>query len=139
MRSLTPIRCSTQRILVCVSALPFLLTGEKPAKDRVRFFDTRVAPLLERRCLGCHNEELKDGGVSFLDRESLLRGGPHGPAVVPGDPDGSILVQAIRHDGDVRMPPGPKLSAKEIATLIDWVRDGAVWGTKLRRAKQRVE
>jgi hypothetical protein len=112
-----------------------LLAATASAQTTARdagFFDRRVAPILERRCLGCHNEELKDGGVSFLDRNSLLTGGPRGPAVVPGDPERSLLVRAIRHNSEPQMPPGPKLPAKEIATLTEWVRRGAQWGTKLR-------
>jgi hypothetical protein len=109
-----------------------LLAG--PAgKDPARFFDSRVAPILSKRCLPCHNEELKDGGVSFVDRDSLLKTGRRGAAVVPGNPDASVMIQAIRHDGDVKMPPGPKLAARDIAILTEWVRNGAVWGTKLRR------
>ena len=97
-----------------------------------RFFDRRVAPILTRRCLGCHNQELKDGGVSFLDRDSLLKGGSRGPAIVPGDPERSVLIRAIRHNSEPKMPPGPKLAAKDIDTLTEWVRLGAPWGTKLR-------
>ena len=96
------------------------------------FFDKRVAPILTRRCLGCHNNELNDGNISFVDRASLLKGGPHGPAVVPGNPESSVLIQAIQHTGDVRMPPGPRLSAREIAILTEWVARGAAWGKKLR-------
>ena len=85
-----------------------------------RFFDRRVAPILTKRCLGCHNHELKAANVSFLDRDSLT-------AVVgpPGDPAASLLVRAIGRTGDIKMPPGPALPAKEIATLTEWVRRGA--------------
>jgi hypothetical protein len=104
------------------------------ARDRPeRLFDTRVAPILTKRCLPCHNEELKNGGISFFDRESLLKGGQRGPAVVPGKPEQSVLVQALHHAGELQMPPGPKLPAKEIKVLTEWIRDGAVWGSKLRR------
>ena len=106
--------------------------AEMSPKDAARFFDTRVAPILSKRCLGCHNEELKDGNISFLDRDSLLRAGSRGAAVVPGDPERSAMIRAIRHDGDIKMPPGRKLPAKEIATLSQWVVRGAAWGTKLR-------
>jgi len=102
------------------------------AEKNAAFFDKRVAPILTRRCLGCHNNELNDGNVSFLDRGSLLKGGPHGPAVVPGKPESSVLIQAIQHTGDVRMPPGPKLTAREISILTEWVSRGAEWGRKLR-------
>ncbi|HEY2016012.1 MAG TPA: c-type cytochrome domain-containing protein, partial [Bryobacteraceae bacterium] len=75
------------------------------AADRgVRFFDTRVAPILTRRCLGCHNDDLKDGGISFLDRASLLQGGSRGPAIVPGKPAASMIVVALRHEGELQMP-----------------------------------
>ena len=96
-----------------------------PASKDVQFFEQRVAPILKRRCSGCHNAELKDGGISVFDRASLLKGGSRGPAVVPGDPERSVLVRAIRHDSEPQMPPGPKMPAKEIKTLIEWVRRGA--------------
>jgi len=99
------------------------------------FFDTRVAPILTKRCLGCHNEELKNGNISFLDRDSLLIAGTHGPAIVPGKPEASVLIDALRHDGDIQMPPGPKLPSSEIRTLTEWIKRGAVWGTKLQVKK----
>ena len=101
------------------------------ADGSAKYFDTKVAPILTRRCLGCHNEELKDGGISSRDRASLLKGGGRGPAVVPGKPEASILVVALRHEGELQMPPGPKLPEKEIRILTEWIRRGAIWGTRL--------
>lgn len=119
-----------RRVIVgLLTAIPSIAAQHGDA----RFFDERVAPILEKRCLGCHNEELKNGGLSFLDRDSLLRGGTRGPAIVPGRPDQSLLVAALRHEGELQMPPGPKLPPKEIAVLTDWIRRGAIWGTKLRK------
>ena len=103
------------------------------APDDSRYFDERVAPILQRHCLGCHNEELKNGNISFLDRESLLHGGTYGPAILPGNPAGSLLIVTLRHEGELQMPPGPKLPAKEISVLSAWIKRGAVWGTKLRK------
>jgi hypothetical protein len=100
-----------------------------------RFFDTRVAPILAKRCLGCHNQELNNGNISFFDRDTLLKGGGRGPAIVPGRPEESVLVRVLRHDGEVQMPPGRKLPTGEIRILTDWIRRGAVWGTKLRIEK----
>jgi hypothetical protein len=96
-----------------------------------RFFDTRVAPILTKRCLGCHNRQLNNGNIVFQDRDSLIKGGRRGPAIVPGKPEQSVLVESLRHDGELQMPPGPKLPKKEIKILTDWIRRGAVWGTKL--------
>ena len=114
-----------------IGILVFAAASGLAASDSA-YFDKRVAPILTRRCLGCHNNQLNDGNISFEDRASLLKGGPHGPAIVPGAPDKSVLVHAIQHTGDVRMPPGPKLSARDIKVLTEWIARGAAWGTKLR-------
>jgi hypothetical protein len=116
--------------LFCAAAfVAAALAREKPEQ----YFDLRVAPILTKRCLGCHNEELKNGDISFLDRESLLKSGRRGPAIVPGRPEKSVLVEALRHEGELQMPPGPKLPEKEIRVLSEWIRKGAVWGSKLKR------
>jgi hypothetical protein len=111
-----------------------LFSAIAPATDK--FFDKRVAPILIRRCLGCHNNELKDGDISFNDRDSLLKGGKRGPAVVPGKPDSSMLIQAIRGDADIKMPPGPPLPKREISILTEWIDRGAPWGEKLKPHQQ---
>ena len=121
------------RVVFCLAAVSAAALAQKPAKDDAgRYFDKRVAPILSKRCLGCHNNDLNDGGISFLDRDSLLKGGGRGPAVVPGKPEDSVLIHAVRQDGDLKMPPGGKLSARDTAVLTEWVRRGALWGTKLR-------
>ena len=110
---------------------PFLYLLAMLAPDPAQHFDKRIAPILVKRCLGCHNQDLKDGGIAFDDRSSLLKGGNHGPTIVPGKPEGSFLIQALRYNGDVRMPPGKKLPPKEVKALTEWIRNGAVWGTSL--------
>jgi hypothetical protein len=82
--------------------------------------------------VGCHNEELKDGGISFMDRDSLLKGGSRGPAIVPGMPGSSVLIQAVRQEGELKMPPGAKLSPQDIATLTEWIERGAAWGRPVK-------
>jgi hypothetical protein len=119
-------------VILCLGLASCVAFAQTPSADGGRFFDKRVAPILTKRCLGCHNDELKDGEISLLDRGSLLKGGGRGPAIVPGKPAESVLIHAIHHEGDLKMPPGVKLSAKEIATLTVWIKGGAAWGTKLR-------
>ena len=104
--------------------------AHSPQREQ-RFFDARVAPILTKRCLGCHNRQLNNGNIVFQDRDSLLKGGRRGPAIVPGKPEQSVLVDSLRHDGELQMPPGPKLPKREIKILTDWIRRGAVWGTTL--------
>ena len=110
--------------------------AQASSKADARYFDTRVAPILAKRCLGCHNQELNDGGISFLERQTLLKGGSRGPAITPGQPERSLLIHAIRRDSELQMPPGSKLPPREVATLTEWIKRGAPWGTKLRIANK---
>ncbi len=115
-------RLRTFCVLAAVIAIP-VSAGSRDG----RFFNERVWPILTRRCLPCHNDQLKNGELSFLSGEGLLKGGSRGPALVPGKPDQSLLIQSLRHDGDLQMPPGPKLPPREIQILTEWVRRGAPW------------
>jgi hypothetical protein len=110
----------------------WLALGGAPAWGQSGFFDTRVAPILSAHCAACHNNVLKNGGVSFLDRDGLLKGGTLGPTIVPGKPAASMLMVVVLREGPVQMPPGAPLAAADIATLEEWIRMGAPWGTKLR-------
>ena len=97
------------------------------------FFDGSVAPILCGHCTLCHNDQMQASDLSFRTRKDLLTGGDRGPAIVPYKPEQSILIHAVRRDGGlmnspVMMPPGPKLSEREIATLTEWIKRGAPWG-----------
>lgn len=104
---------------------------EIPDADRV-FFDEKVQPILKSRCAKCHWSDAENlrGGLDLADRAGWQSGGDNGPAIVPGEPDESLLIQAVRGDGDVpAMPPksaGGRLSDNEISILEDWVRRGAI-------------
>ncbi|MBX7166438.1 MAG: PSD1 and planctomycete cytochrome C domain-containing protein [Pirellulales bacterium] len=94
------------------------------------FFERRVRPLLVERCGKCHGDVPEPkGNLRLITRESLLQGGERGPAIVPGDPPASLLIQAIQQapDAELKMPPNGRLSDGQIADLEQWVRDGAVW------------
>ena len=109
------------RVVVCCAVLCAAAWA-----GSAKFFDRRVAPILAKNCLGCHNHELNDGDISFEDRASLLKDREgRGPAVVPGKPEQSALIRAVRHDGDVQMPPGKKLGDGDIEVLVKWVKGGA--------------
>ncbi|HLY18534.1 MAG TPA: PSD1 and planctomycete cytochrome C domain-containing protein [Bryobacteraceae bacterium] len=90
------------------------------------FFKERIQPVLAKRCYACHTEALS-AGLRVDSREALLKGGDTGPAMVPGDPDRSLLIQAVRQTGPLKMPKGGKLSDQEIADFTEWVKGGAVW------------
>ena len=121
---------------ICLPALllPALRAVEPSAvisaTDR-HFFETRVEPVLSESCYKCHSHQAdRIKGKLMLDsREGLLVGGNTGPAIVPGKPDDSLLIEAIRYaDQDLQMPPpdhGGMLSRQQIADLTEWVRRGA--------------
>jgi hypothetical protein len=94
----------------------------------VAFFESKVRPMLVNHCFECHSTKAKKmKGKLLLDsREAILKGGASGPAVVPREPDKSLLIQAIRYGKeDLQMPRSGKLPAQEIALLEEWVRRGA--------------
>jgi hypothetical protein len=91
------------------------------------FFENQVRPLLVKACQKCHGPTKQQGSLRLDSRDALMRGGDAGPAVVPGEPGKSLLIRAIAHKGDVRMPPKGKLSEQQVATLTRWVEMGAPW------------
>ncbi len=98
----------------------------KVQAERVRFFEQRVRPLLVEKCNACHGAEKQKGGLRLDSREAMLKGGESGPAVVPGKPDESLLVEAVNYEG-LEMPPSGKLEPDEIEVLTRWVAMGAPW------------
>ena len=97
-----------------------------PAQER--FFEEKVRPILAASCLECHGAKKQESGLRLDTRQGALEGGESGErAVVPGEPDRSLLVKAINHAGDIHMPPNDKLAAEQIETLTDWIRQGLPW------------
>jgi hypothetical protein len=95
---------------------------------QIEFFEKSVRPILAERCQGCHGPEKQKGGLRLDARATVLAGGSTGPAVVPGKPEESLLVDAINYGEAEHMPPKLKLPPDEIATLTEWVRRGVPWG-----------
>jgi len=96
--------------------------------DAMRFFENEVRPVLAKRCFECHADKKQKGGLRVDHIGYLKSGGDTGPAVVPGEPEKSPLIEAIRHtNDDFKMPPKEKLPDAEIAALEKWVKLGAPW------------
>ena len=95
--------------------------------DRSKFFEERVRPVLANHCFACHTSS-KLGGLRMTSHQSLLEGGNSGPAIVPGQPDRSLLIQAVRQTHErLKMPPEEKLDPYQIDDLEMWIADGAYW------------
>jgi hypothetical protein len=101
--------------------------NEPIGEDELAFFEKRIRPVLAEKCYACHSAEADElAGELLVDsRATLRRGGAAGPAVVPGDVEGSLLIHAIRYSDDIQMPPDDKLSDQEIADFEQWVKIGA--------------
>lgn len=91
------------------------------------YFEAKVRPILANNCYGCHTDS-KMGGLRLDSREDLLKGGSRGPAIVPGDPEKSLMITAVRQtDPKLKMPAGGKLKSEEVDILVAWVKAGAKW------------
>lgn len=90
-------------------------------------FETKVRPVLADNCFACHRQTAM-GGLRLDSREALLKGGAHGPAVVPGKADESLLMKVVDYTHDrLRMPPSGKMKPEAVAALRTWIESGAYW------------
>ena len=119
--------------------LSVVLPAGAGAGEPDRLFREQVAPILERRCLHCHGGETAKGGLSLASRGGLLRGGENGPAVVPGKPDESLLIEMVSGDApEMPQKDGP-LSAEQVDGLRRWVEQGAHWPEGLALKDRRFD
>src|SRR6266542_3529861 len=115
--------------LTSLLAAPLLFASPASADEAgVDFFERKVRPVLVEHCYPCHSETAKKqrGGLRLDSRDSLRRGGDSGPAIMPGRPDRSLLIKAVRYtDEHLRMPPKGKLPDTVRDDLETWVKMGA--------------
>ena len=109
--------------ITCCTPASWIFAQSNPKEE---FFESKIRPVLVQHCYECHAADSKmlRGGLLVDSRQGLLEGGESGPAVVPGDPEESLLISALRHDA-FEMPPKQKLSQVIIDDFIKWIRDGA--------------
>ena len=125
-RSLTGLAVALGSVHAAAAPAP---TPEQPTAEQVQFFEKNIRPVLMDRCYQCHSSQGEKirGGLVLETRASVRQGGESGPAVVPGDAEGSLLIKAIRHtDEKLKMPPkAPPLTAAQVADFEKWVARGA--------------
>ncbi len=120
----------TPIVLLALIALPALLRAEepKPTPAQLEFFEKKIRPVLAGKCYECHSRESKvKGGLQVDTRTALLSGGDSGPAIVPGQPEKSLLIKAISgKDKNLSMPTkGEKLTSAQVADFEAWIKMGA--------------
>ncbi len=100
---------------------------EPPRPSEAAFFDSRVRPLLEARCISCHGQDVTESGLRLDSMAGLAAGGKSGPVIRPGAAGESLLIQAVRRlDESLAMPPDEPLTPAEVHTLETWIDAGAV-------------
>ena len=102
------------------------LAAENATAENVAFFERKIRPVLVKHCYPCHSAEAAELRGEFLldSRAGMRRGGQSGPAIVPGRPEESLLIDALRY-GSREMPPTEQLPAAVIADFVRWIRIGA--------------
>jgi len=116
-----------QLLLLAVAVAP-AAGAVDPHRAAMAYFENQVRPILFQRCYECHGEAKQKGGLRADHISHLKAGGKNGPAVVPGEPGQSALIEAVRYGNpDLQMPPEARLPDAEIAILEKWVRIGAPW------------
>ncbi len=135
LRDLSPLTLPRWLVLsltigLYAAGLPLLAADSKPSLAEIEYFERHIRPLLHEHCYECHSADAKvlQGGLRLDTAAHVQAGGDSGPALVPGSPDESLLIQSIRYLGDgYDMPPAGKLPDDAIALLVDWVSRGAVY------------
>lgn len=121
----TIVRCFVASILL-VGGVSVGRADVMAAKEAANFFENEVRPLLAEKCVKCHSEKKQEGSLRLDKLDGFLTGGDSGPAIVPGKPDESMLIEAVRYES-YEMPPNEKMSDEEIAVFVKWVQMGAPW------------
>jgi mono/diheme cytochrome c family protein len=110
-----------------MAVFPFGPAQAAPDSAALESFEKKIRPLLATHCWKCHGSEKVKGGLRLDTAQGLARGGEMGPVVLPGKPEESLVIRAVRHAGDLKMPPSGKLKEQEISDLAAWIKSGAVW------------
>ena len=116
-------------VMTCLLCCEGAVTSPVLADDSAatEHFEKSVRPLLIAHCVKCHGAEKSESGLRLDQEAGIARGGDSGDVIRAGEPDESLLIQAVRQTGELKMPPGKKLSDEEIRGLETWVRNGATW------------
>ena len=113
---------------VQTTSQPVASSANQITAEGLEFFNGKIRPLLENNCFECHAGNNRKGSLQLDARARVLAGGDSGAAIVPGEPEKSLLIQAVRFNSeDLQMPPAGKLAPQEIADLEEWIQIGAPW------------
>ena len=123
--------CLSCSIIAVIAMLSSVSVAAEPADKAEQvskgdFFEKEVRPLLISECNHCHGEKKQWAELRLDSKAAMLKGGESGPAIVPGKPEESLLISAVRREG-FEMPPKKELNKRQIAVLTRWIQEGAYW------------
>src|SRR5262245_1744624 len=119
-----------KRVILATIGILVLMAGSAPGADDpkgIDFFEKNIRPVLVANCYQCHSASSKElkGELRLDTKEGVRKGGESGLAIVPGKPDESLLIKALRHEDGLEMPPKDKLPDSVIANFVKWIEIGA--------------
>ncbi len=119
--------CVVSWFAVLLTAKVTFAAPEKSAPDSGALFEKTIRPILAENCFKCHShaENKFKGGLALDSPASILKGGETGPAIVPSQPEKSLLLQAVRQSGELKMPPKGQLTSAQVAAIEQWIKAGA--------------
>ena len=138
----TMVRTKSRTLFLAALAIATLEMAGSPTtiasdRDEIALFENRVRPVLTAHCIKCHGAAKQESGLRLDSKSMANKGGDRGPAIVPGDPERSLLVQAARRNGELKMPPDEPLRPEEVTALVEWIRHGAPWPAEAVRSSTR--
>src|SRR5579871_5438677 len=115
------------RLRVSIAALCVLAAsaghGQSAASPAEQLFNEQLKPVITQHCNGCHTFGGHSGGLRMDSYAALMQGGDDGPVIIPGDPDSSMLMNAIRYkDANLQMPPKGQLSDADVSVVAKWIK-----------------
>jgi len=142
----------SNRFILCTIMLVTFLVGKQATRaaepefppEQLKFFEEKIRPLLSNECYACHSAGKQEGELRLDARSLMIEGGESGPAIEPGKPEESTLIEAVRYES-FEMPPAKRLSEDKVELLTKWVKMGAPWpaGEKIEESRdewaERVE
>ncbi|MFN7794399.1 MAG: c-type cytochrome domain-containing protein, partial [Planctomycetota bacterium] len=122
--------CRSVRIPISIVLWLFISTSLPQVglgqTESTKFFEENIRPLLVQHCIACHGPDKSESSLRLDQPDRFAQGGDSGSLIDRDQPDTSLLLQAVRHEG-LEMPPNKKLPDEQIAALETWVRTGATW------------
>ncbi len=106
------------------------------SRKQIEFFEKQIRPVLAAQCWNCHSEKKSESGLRLDSREAVLKGGDRGEVVTLREAAASLLIHAVRRDGELQMPPNGRLSADQVAALTKWIELGLPWPREVAGSAQ---